>query len=289
MAEALRVLSMLLLLVPLLLMAALAGCGGELEAGALTRAGARVNGDQVELLHAGGTQALEQEIDHALLAQQAREARLEREPRVAEALASARRQVLAQAWLERVAGAAPKVTAGEIRAFYASNPALFRERRVYYYEELAAAVPAHLQPALAAEAAVASGLDEVALWLSARGLAHELRGQIRPAEEVPFGQLRRLAAMREGELALAPAPGGVAVMQLVQSRPAPLTEAEAATPIRQYLSNRRRAELARGEVKRLREGAQIEYLQRPARPGALHARQDGTAQQVSTTIQRRQP
>jgi EpsD family peptidyl-prolyl cis-trans isomerase len=291
MAEALRILVMLLLLVPLLLMTLLAGCGySEPESARAERIAAKVNGDEIAVVHAVNAQSLEQVIDQALLAQQAREARLEREPGVAQALEDARRNVLAQAWLERLASGAPRVTADEVKTFYAANPALFSERRIYYYEELTAAVPARLHGALAAETAVAGGLDEIALWLGARGVRHAgVRGQIRPAEEVPFIQLRRLAGMREGELAVLAAPGGVAVVQLVQSRQAPVTETEAASPIEQFLANRRRAEMARSEVKRLRQGAQIEYLHQQPRNRQDPLRTPVKAQQVSTTITRRQP
>jgi peptidyl-prolyl cis-trans isomerase C len=46
----------------------------------------------------------------------------------------------------------------------------------------------------------------------------------------------------------------------VHAEPAPLSEAQAAPLIEQFLAGRRRLEIAAAEVKRLREVASIEYL-----------------------------
>jgi hypothetical protein len=66
--------------------------------------------------------------------------------------------------------------------------------------------------------------------------------------------------MKDGEIAVFDAPSGAAVVQLVQAQEAPLSEREAAPLIEQFLSGRKRLELAAAEVKRLRDVARIEYV-----------------------------
>ena len=78
--------------------------------------------------------ALEKVIDRELLVQQAISAGLERDPGVREAIDTSRRQILAQAWLDKVA-AGKSVSRDEIHSFYAANPALFAERRLYRVRE----------------------------------------------------------------------------------------------------------------------------------------------------------
>src|SRR5262245_25642936 len=104
------------LLAPALLAA---GCerarpiASEAPAGKLA---ARVNGVEISLQQAsvftpsgpgaaGPVQALEKVIERELLVQKALAARLDRDPHVLQQLDAARRQVLAQAWLERAAAA----------------------------------------------------------------------------------------------------------------------------------------------------------------------------------------
>ena len=185
---------------------------------------ARVNGTEISMRHvrsaaAGGSApaqagALDRIIDRELLVQQAINAGLERDPAVKEQIDTARRQILAQAWLDKVA-AGQTVSRDEIRSFYAENPALFAERRVYRVRET-------------------------------RDV---------PAEQLPLAHLPRLARMSAGENAVLDA----TEVQLVRAESAPISEAQAAPLIEQFLTGKKRLELAAAEVRRLRELAHIEY------------------------------
>jgi len=257
------------LLAPALLAA---GCerarpiASEAPAGKLA---ARVNGVEISLQQAAGGapagsagQALEKVIDRELLVQKALAARLDRDPHVMRELDAARRQVLAQAWLERAAAAAVKSTPDEVSAFYAENPSLFAQRRIYRLRELAVGVPAERIDMVRSEAATARDLDELAGWLKWRGFKTSAPTFMSgPAEQLPLSWLPQLARMREGEMAVIPsAQGGAAVIQLMAAQDAPLAERDAAPVIEQFIAGRKRLELAATEVRRLREAASIEYV-----------------------------
>jgi len=247
-----------------------AGCerarpiASEAPAGKLA---ARVNGVEISLQQAAlvtpgaaPAQALEKVIDRELLVQKALAAGLDRDPQVAQSIDQARRHLLAQAYLDRAAAAVPRSTPEEVRAFYAENPALFAERRIYRLRELAVSAPAELVDVLRAEAAHAADLDAVAAWLQARGARFTSANLTQAAEQVPLSQLPELSRMKEGDIAVFAAPPGVSVVQLVQAQDAPLSEQQAAPLIDQFLAARKRMELAAAEVRRLRDGARIEYV-----------------------------
>jgi EpsD family peptidyl-prolyl cis-trans isomerase len=251
----------------------LAGCGAEpaKEVSAAGKLVARVNGTEITMQQLGSQrttsgqgplQALDQVIDRELLVQKALEAKLDRDPQVARALEESRRQLLAQAWLEHAAAQKARPTAEEVRAFYEENPALFAQRRIYRIREVTVAGAAEKIDVLRAEIAAARDLDEVAAWLKWRNLkVGAVTGTTQAAEHLPLGYLPQLARMREGDLAVFPqAPLGATVVQLVHAQEAPLAEREAAPLIEQYLSGRKRLELAAAEVKRLRGTASIEYV-----------------------------
>ena len=225
---------------------------------------ARVNGAEITAHGVADGKALDKVIDRELLVQQAIRTGLDRDPAVREAIDSARRRVLAEAWLDKVA-ASSKVSREEIHAFYAENPSLFAERRVYRLRELTVAAPAELLEVLRAEASRARDLEEVAAWLRQRDARFSTSAASLPAEQVPLGQLQRLAQMKAGEIAVFPvpaaagAPGGAAVVQLVHAQEAPLSERDAATMIEAFLAGRKRLELAAAEIKHLRQEARIEY------------------------------
>jgi EpsD family peptidyl-prolyl cis-trans isomerase len=256
----------------LLLAGGLAGCGGKADAnaGASGRLAARVNGteitmQQVGVRSAGGPhgplQALDKVIDRELLVQKALEAKLDREPRIVQAIEEARRQVLAQAWLERTAAERVRPSGEEVRAFYEENPALFAQRRVYKIREITVAGAADRLEMLRAELVSARDLEDVAGWLKWRNLkVSAVTGTTQAAEHLPLGYLPQLARMKEGELAVFPSSLGATVIQLVHAQQAPLSEREATPLIEQFLSGRKRLELAAAEVKRLRGAASIEYV-----------------------------
>ena len=227
---------------------------------------AKVNGTEISVqqLRSGSesaaAQALEKIIDRELLVQQALAAKLDRDPQVQQSIENARRQVLAQAYLERAASAAAGSTRDEVRAFYEQNPGLFAERRVYRLRELSVSVPAEMVDVLRAEASRARDLEEIAAWLRARNAKYSVDGLTQPAEQLPLAYLPQLARMKAGEIAVFATPLGASVVQLVHAEAAPLTEQQAAPLIEQFLAGRKRLETAAAEVKRLREVATIEYL-----------------------------
>jgi EpsD family peptidyl-prolyl cis-trans isomerase len=248
-------------LAALALLTALAGC----ERASAFKPGtqvvlAKVNGVEISVRDSSGTQALEKIIDRELLVQKALAAGLDRDPQVAQQLDHARRSLLAQAYLDRAAAAVPRSTPEEVRAFYAENPALFAERRIYRLRELAVSAAAELVEVLRAEAARATDLDAVAAWLQARNARFTTVSLTQPAEQVPLSQLPQLARMKEGDIAVFAAPPGVSVVQLLHAQAAPLSEQQAAPLIEQFLAARKRMELAAAEVRRLRDGARIEYV-----------------------------
>jgi EpsD family peptidyl-prolyl cis-trans isomerase len=221
---------------------------------------ARVNGAEISLKGPASAEALEKIIDRELLLQRALAAKLDRDPQVMHAIESTRRQILAQAYLERSTTAAAGGSRDEARAFYTENPALFAERKVYRLRQLAVTAPAGLVDTLRTEAGRTRDLDALARWLESRGASVAAERRTQPAERLPLSFLPRLAAMKPGEVAVFATPAGAAVIQLEHAEAAPLGEREAAPLIEEFLAGRRRLESAAAEVRRLREVATIEYL-----------------------------
>lgn len=251
-----------------------AGCQRvSAEHGASAVVLARVNGAEISLAGLAPAQggaatrdALEKVIDRELLVQRALELRLDRDPQVVAALDQTRRQVLAQAYVDRLAAQrAGELSHERVRAFYAENPALFAERRIYRLRELVVDAPAELLDVLRAEIARAHTLEEVTAWLRSRDARFSAVALTQPAEELPLAWLPKLARMKAGEMTVfarpgyAGAPGGASVVRLDEAQEAPLDEAQAAPLIERFLAGRQRLDLAAAEVRRLRGAARIEY------------------------------
>lgn len=243
---------------------------------------ARVNGAQISAASlasaANGSrealrEALEKVIDRELLVQRALDLGMERDAQIAAAIEAARRQILAQAYVDRIVAtgavqgaAAHAASAREVRAFYVDNPALFAERRIYRLRELVVSAPPELLEALRSEAARAASLEDVAAWLRLRGTRFSSVALTQPAEELPLAYVPRLARMKDGEIAVFARPayagsaGGASVIQLEHAADAPFSEAQAQPVIERFLAARQRAQAAAAEVRRLRAAARIEYV-----------------------------
>jgi EpsD family peptidyl-prolyl cis-trans isomerase len=259
-----RPLRALLLAMPLL---SLAACTAPEGAGADARLAARVNGTAITVQALGAQRggalqkSLEQVIDRELLVQQALQARLDRGPQVQARLDGARREVLAQAWLDLAAARGGQLPRGEVAAFYEDNPALFAQRRIYRFQELAVSAPQEKLDLVKAELAGAKDLEEVAGWLKWRNVkVAPLASVTQAAEQLPLSYLPQLSRMKEGEMAVFSSPLGATVIQLVAVQEAPLTREQAAPLIEQFLAGRKRLELAAAEVRKLRQAASIEYV-----------------------------
>jgi EpsD family peptidyl-prolyl cis-trans isomerase len=258
---------------------ALGACGKKSETKGPGQVAAKVNGDEVSIhqvnyvLQRLGTvpetkvnetskQVLEKLIDEQLLVQKAVEQKLDRDPRVVQAIEATKRQILSQAYMEQVMAAAPKRNAAEIQDFYAKRPELFGERRLYrLYQATFAATP-ELLPRLEEQVKKAKTIKEVTTWLTQEKIAFNVATSTKAAEQLPADLLPHLHKMKDGSLEIVANSDKTSylVLQLAGSQTTPV-DAKAAEPfIDQYLQNQKRAELASAEVKHLRSQAKIEYV-----------------------------
>ena len=199
-------------------------------------------------------------IDQHLLVQQALEAKLDKEAQTALALESARKQVLAQAYMEKALSKLPKPTPEEVRAFYEKNPMLFAQRRIFRFQELGLAIPDEKFDDVNKFAQKAKTLNEIGAWLKAQNIPFKAIDSTKAAEELSMDLLPGVSKMNDGQIAVLRGPGRVSILQLAQSQNAPLDLVHATTQIEQFLTNGKRFETANAEVKKLRDAAKIEYV-----------------------------
>lgn len=220
--------------------------------------------------------ALEHLIDQELMVQQARERKLDRDPRVLHSFEAAQREILARAYLEQVTGQSAPPTDAEIAAFYAANPALFAKRRIYSLQELEIRLPAERFDELRRLTGRAAGLHEVTDWLVQKQIPFELANAVKPAEQLPLESLKGFARMKNGQMVLTRTETGALLVHLAASRAQPVDEASARPMIERYLANSRKVALAKAEVERLRDIARIEYGDpRESSPGQMQAAAGG--------------
>lgn len=203
---------------------------------------------------------LEALIDQHLVSAAAKNAKLDKQPDIALAMQQAQRQVLVEAYLERLFKdlAAPADTA--IQDYYAQHPDLFAQRKLYRIQEL----ELQLDPARIAEVEArlkqSRTLDEFVGWLKTQGIEGKAEGGVRPAEQIPAPLLAHLANMQDGQVAVIPmGKNRVSVLQLQGSQPQPVTLEQARSAIERVLLNEKRKTLMEAEISKLRASGKLEY------------------------------
>src|SRR6186713_2531468 len=138
--------------VALALATALAGCGDKKDKPA-SQTAAKVNKEEITVSQINQVLAqqraisadqaasangviLERLIDQELALQKASDQKLDRDPRVMQAIESSRREIIARAYLEKIGEGAPKPAPADVQAYYDKHPALFSNRRIYNLQEI---------------------------------------------------------------------------------------------------------------------------------------------------------
>lgn len=254
-----------------------AGCGGEGETKA-TQVVAQVNGDEISVHQVNHVlqrtpgvtieraaearkAILERLIEQQVLVQAASDAKLDRNPEVLQRLEAARREILARAWLERVAAGVPRPDAKAVSEYFRSQPQLFQERKVYKFDEIVLSRRPANWSEIEKSLLDVKSVEEAAAALLGHGIDAPVAGNsTRAAEQIPLAILPRLEGVKEGDVIIYPQAAGVVIAEVRSIRVEPVDEKRATPVIEQFLVNRTRNELVKAEVKRLRQTAEVVYV-----------------------------
>jgi len=261
-----------------LLLVLLSACSSKVEQKP-GQALASVNGEEITVMQlndelsrsnapatqqeAARKQALEALIDRQLLIGEAAKEKVDRDPRVVQAIERARSVILAQAYMQKRIGTPAKPTAAEVEEYYSQNPQFFSQRKHFDMREII--LPTRdVTDELKAVMDKTRSLDEVAAWLDAHKVKYQRAQLSRSGSELPPELSAKLLALSKGQLFIVREGERSMLVTIADIRPAPVELDTARPQIEQYLAARKGKEAAEQEVKRLRASAKIAYINQPA-------------------------
>jgi EpsD family peptidyl-prolyl cis-trans isomerase len=277
----------------------LVGCGAKENAA--TQTAARVNKEEITVHQIGAQlsqqsvkpeqmqdaerQILERLINRELAVQKAMDLKLDREPKVVQAIDSARQEIIARAYADKLGEGAARPTPADIKKYYDEHPVLFSERKVYQLQEFAVEADAKQVDALKSALPPMKTADDLVSYLKANNLKFASNQSVRAAEQLPLPVLPVLARMSEGQSLLNPTPKGVQIVILRGARSQPVDAEHASRAIEQFLLNEQKRKLMADDMKALRAAAKIDYRGRFAAsaPPPADATRQATAADVAAS------
>lgn len=253
---------------------ALTGCGNkEPKAG---QALASVNGSEItvlqlneELQRAGAAataqpeavrkQLLESLIDRQLLQNEAAKEKLDRDPKVMQAIERAKAMIIAQAYLQKRIGNQAKPTSAEIEEYFNQHPEFFTSRKQFDMRQLVVSTKDVTEPLKSMMDSTRS-LDDVAGWLDANKVKYGRTQVSRTSADMPPELSSKLLTMPKGQLFIIREGERSLLMQIAEVKDSPATLDNSIAQIEQFLINKKNKEAAETELKRLRADAKIDYF-----------------------------
>lgn len=218
------------------------------------------NGASPEAVQGLGREVLEKLIDQQLAVDQATEAKLHRSPEVVTQIEAARREILARAYLQQLTSSLPKPTPEEARKYYADNPQLFSQRRIFNVQEIVAPSSPAVLEQLRSFAAAGKPIEEVAAWLKGQNIKFNGGAASRAAEQIPLEVLPKVHALKDGQSTVLEGGQNLTFLRVASSQSAPVPEAAALPRIEQFLTNQRANEAVTSNIKALRAKTTITYM-----------------------------
>lgn len=211
-------------------------------------------------------QILQSLIDRQLLQDAAAEEKVDRDPKVVQAVERAKALIMAQAYMQKHIGTPAAPTKAEVEAYYQAHPEFFSSRKQFDMRQLLLATKDMTAEAKGAIDG-AKSLEEVASWLDAHQVKFS-RGQVsRTGADLPPELSNKLISLPKGQLFIVREGERSVLSQIVEIKDSPVTLEAAAPQIQQFLFNKRNKEAADAEVARLRSKAKIVYLNESMAPG----------------------
>lgn len=217
-----------------------------------------------------GAEVLEKLIDQQLAVDQAMEANLNRTADVIAQTEAARREILARAYMQKLAGSLPKPTAEDAKKYFLEHPQLFSERRIFNVQELVVPKAAGAKHADVLRGYISAGktIEEAAVALKLAGIDFSGGGVTRAAEQIPLEMLAKLSDVKDGQSIVFDNPQSATLLRVVSTQLSPLSEADALPRIGQFLVNLQAAEAVTTDIKRLRVSNPVTYMGDFAKTGA---------------------
>jgi len=253
------------------------GCSKPFEQSNPTQVVAKVNGNEISVhqinqalkntpglnaqnMNIARKEVLEKLIDQQIAVEQAESEKLDRNPDVVIAIDSAKRQIIANAYVSQLISSSVKINEADIQKYYDENPALFSQRKVYFFEDMLIENKGDIK---------LSGSEETMKFKSAQEFSDFLKSKsynfaggffARAAEQIPLDILSKIASLSSGDAIIVESQNNIHAIFISNVQQAPVKIEDAKPAIKTFLTNTAARTLVTNKIKELKDQSKIEYL-----------------------------
>ncbi len=256
-------------------LAALAACGHSSSGG--SQVVASVGSDEItetqvnhalerqanlrpEQVESASRKAVSGLVEQAIVLQKAHDLKLDRDERVMQNIEALKREAIVNAYVARIAEGASKPTDKDIQAYFDDNPALFSQRRVYTFQELAIDVAPAKAKEIEGQLTQLKSASEIAEYLKSHQVPVRSTQSTLAAENVPQALLKRVAQLKVGQGVIVSNEGGLRILLLLGAQDSPAALDTARPAIAAYLSTQNKRQAVQKELASLKAGAKVAYF-----------------------------
>lgn len=204
-------------------------------------------------------QVLDKLIDQQILVEKANKESLDRTPDVIIAMEAAKKEVLANAYLQKLVATSSKINETEVKNYFKEHPALFSKRRIYTFDDIGLERNDAVLATLKEDVAKQKAMPEIANWLKQNSIKYASGSYTRPAEQIPLTMLPKLQDAKEGETVIIEAGNSVHLIHIVKAQESPIDLAAATPFIKSFFVHTRGKEIIDEKMKQFRKEANVEY------------------------------
>jgi EpsD family peptidyl-prolyl cis-trans isomerase len=218
------------------------------------------NGVTKDNLDVAKKQIMNSLVDQTLLNEQALTDKLDRDPQIMMSIEQSKRQILAQAWLEKVAKDINKPNTQEIDKFYLDHPELFAKHKIFKLKECLIGKTEDKKDLINQHITDSKQFDELLKKLDADKISYQINIMTQPAENLPLEELPTLGHLGEGQYIKMEKDNNIVVLTVLSATEQFVDKVKATPIIETFLINQQRKALIEKTMSGLRNKAKIDFI-----------------------------
>jgi len=203
---------------------------------------------------------VKQLVQQEVLVQKAKQSKLDRDPEVMQAIESAKRKILAQTYMQRIALAILPPTQAEIDDFISEHPEFFDKRRVYQLKEVIIDKSSINEEELTEKVKANNSFNDILEWLKSENARAKTSQGVKSAEQLSAAVAKGLLVMKAQQVAIIPDERALYLFYIDAIKEQPVPADKINNNAENYILAEKRKKAAIDDAKIAYDMSKIEYL-----------------------------